>query len=109
MAARAGRVRTVEIDIAVAGSSLHADGYDGRAVMVVDTAREVLVGVTFVGQDVSDRMVQFAPGPSGAASRHDPDYMVDRLKAARTNEAGAFTVRGKKPMPILASSRANKS
>ena len=36
-----------------------------------------------------DRMVQFAPGPSGAASRHDPDYMVDRLKAARTNEAGA--------------------
>ncbi len=47
-------VRTVEIDIAVAGSSLHADGYDGRAVMVVDTSREVLVGVTFVGQDVSE-------------------------------------------------------
>ena len=47
-------VRTVEIDIAVAGSSLHADGYTGRAVMVVDTARDVLVGVTFVGQDVSE-------------------------------------------------------
>ena len=47
-------VRTVDIDIAVAGSSLHADGYAGRAVMVVDTAREVLVGVTFVGQDVAE-------------------------------------------------------
>ncbi|MCW0213026.1 MAG: NAD(P)/FAD-dependent oxidoreductase [Pseudonocardia sp.] len=47
-------VRTVEIDIAVAGSSLHADGYSGAAVMVVDTTREVLVGVTFVGQDVSE-------------------------------------------------------
>nr|WP_243653498.1 NAD(P)/FAD-dependent oxidoreductase [Pseudonocardia endophytica] len=46
--------RTVEIDIAVAGSSLHADGYAGRAVMVVDTDRDVLVGVTFVGQDVSE-------------------------------------------------------
>jgi dihydrolipoamide dehydrogenase len=47
-------VRTVEIDIAVAGSSLHADGYDGAAVLVVDTAREVPVGATFVGQDVSE-------------------------------------------------------
>ena len=47
-------VREVAIDIAVAGSSLQADGYDGSAVMVVDTAREVLVGVTFVGQDVSE-------------------------------------------------------
>ncbi|MDQ4118103.1 MAG: NAD(P)/FAD-dependent oxidoreductase [Actinomycetota bacterium] len=46
--------RSVELDIAVAGSSLHADGYAGRAVMVVDTDREVLVGVTFVGQDVSE-------------------------------------------------------
>ncbi len=47
-------VRTVEIDIAVAGSSLHADGYAGRAVMVVDSGRDVLVGVTFVGQDVAE-------------------------------------------------------
>jgi dihydrolipoamide dehydrogenase len=47
-------VRTVEIPIAVAGSSLHADGYDGAAVLVVDTAREVPVGATFVGQDVSE-------------------------------------------------------
>ncbi|WP_431878388.1 dihydrolipoyl dehydrogenase family protein [Amycolatopsis sacchari] len=46
--------RVVDIDIAVAGSSLHADGYTGKARMVVDTEREVLVGVTFVGQDVSD-------------------------------------------------------
>jgi pyruvate/2-oxoglutarate dehydrogenase complex dihydrolipoamide dehydrogenase (E3) component len=46
--------RVVDIDIAVAGSSLHADGYAGKARIVVDTEREVLVGVTFVGQDVAD-------------------------------------------------------
>jgi dihydrolipoamide dehydrogenase len=46
--------KVVDIDIAVAGSALHADGYTGKARMVVDTEREVLVGVTFVGQDVAD-------------------------------------------------------
>jgi pyruvate/2-oxoglutarate dehydrogenase complex dihydrolipoamide dehydrogenase (E3) component len=46
--------REVEIDIAVAGSSLHADGYRGRVRMVVDTRRHVLVGMTFVGQDVAE-------------------------------------------------------
>jgi pyruvate/2-oxoglutarate dehydrogenase complex dihydrolipoamide dehydrogenase (E3) component len=46
--------RVVDIDIAVAGSSLHADGYTGKARMVVDTERNVLLGVTFVGQDVSE-------------------------------------------------------
>lgn len=46
--------RVVDIDIAVAGSSLHADGYTGKARMVVDTERGVLVGVTFVGQDISE-------------------------------------------------------
>jgi lipopolysaccharide export system protein LptC len=35
-----------------------------------------------------DRMVQQGPQASQAASRHDPDYMVDKLNAARTNEAG---------------------
>ncbi len=47
-------VRAVEIDIAVAGSALHSDGYSGRAVMVVDTEREIVVGLTFVGQDVAE-------------------------------------------------------
>lgn len=46
--------RVVDIDIAVAGSSLHADGYQGKARIVVDTERNVLLGVTFVGQDVSE-------------------------------------------------------
>ncbi|RJQ82779.1 NAD(P)/FAD-dependent oxidoreductase [Amycolatopsis panacis] len=46
--------RVVDIDIAVAGSSLHADGYAGKARMVVDTERGVVLGVTFVGQDVSE-------------------------------------------------------
>ncbi|KAA2264316.1 NAD(P)/FAD-dependent oxidoreductase [Solihabitans fulvus] len=47
-------VRVVEIDIAVAGSSLHADGYTGKASMVVDEGRRVLVGLTFVGPDVAE-------------------------------------------------------
>ncbi|MEA5366423.1 NAD(P)/FAD-dependent oxidoreductase [Amycolatopsis sp., V23-08] len=46
--------RVVDIDIAVAGSSLHADGYRGKARIVVDTERNVLLGVTFVGQDVAE-------------------------------------------------------
>lgn len=38
----------------VAGASLHADGYEGRARMIVDEKRKVVVGVTFVGPDVSE-------------------------------------------------------
>ncbi|MFJ9624004.1 dihydrolipoyl dehydrogenase family protein [Streptomyces sp. NPDC101181] len=50
-AERAGhRVRAVDHDLAaVAGSSLYAEGYRGRARMVVDLDREILLGVTFVG------------------------------------------------------------
>lgn len=49
-----GTHRVVDLDLAVAGSSLHADGYQGRVRMVVDAEREVLLGVTFVGQDVAE-------------------------------------------------------
>jgi pyruvate/2-oxoglutarate dehydrogenase complex dihydrolipoamide dehydrogenase (E3) component len=48
--------RVVDIDIDVAGASLHADGYTGKARIVVDTEREVLLGVTFVGQDVAEML-----------------------------------------------------
>ncbi|MDT7581770.1 MAG: hypothetical protein QOK35_3034, partial [Pseudonocardiales bacterium] len=44
----------VDLPIAVAGSSLQADGYDGAVRMVVDRAREVVVGLTFVGQDTAE-------------------------------------------------------
>jgi dihydrolipoamide dehydrogenase len=47
-------VRTVDLDLAVAGSSLHADGYTGWARLVVDESRRVVVGATFVGQDVAE-------------------------------------------------------
>ncbi len=47
-------VRVVALDIAVAGSSLHADGYTGWACLVLDDARGVVVGATFVGQDVAE-------------------------------------------------------
>jgi dihydrolipoamide dehydrogenase len=51
--------RVVDIPIAVAGSSLFADGYTGRAIMVVDSEREVLLGLTFIGPAVGE-MVQSA-------------------------------------------------
>ncbi|NMO92244.1 NAD(P)/FAD-dependent oxidoreductase [Actinomycetospora sp. TBRC 11914] len=48
-------VRAVSYEIGnTAGGSLQADGYDGFATLVVDTEREVIVGATFVGQDVAD-------------------------------------------------------
>jgi pyruvate/2-oxoglutarate dehydrogenase complex dihydrolipoamide dehydrogenase (E3) component len=38
----------------VAGAALHADGYTGTAVALVDPEREVLLGVTFVGPGVGE-------------------------------------------------------
>lgn len=42
------------LDIAVAGSALHADGYEGWAQLVIDEDRKVLVGATFAGPDVAE-------------------------------------------------------
>ncbi|MFD0021263.1 dihydrolipoyl dehydrogenase family protein [Streptomyces sp. NPDC058382] len=49
------RVRAVDHDLgAVAGSGLYADGYRGRARMIVDLDREILLGVTFVGPGIGE-------------------------------------------------------
>ncbi|MFG3556857.1 dihydrolipoyl dehydrogenase family protein [Micromonospora sp. NPDC047557] len=49
------RTRVVDYDLAaVAGSALHADGYQGHARMVVDEDRRVIVGFTLVGPDVAE-------------------------------------------------------
>jgi dihydrolipoamide dehydrogenase len=55
-AAEAGlRVRVVEYEIGdVAGANLFADGYQGRAQMVVDEDRSVIVGMTLVGPGVGE-------------------------------------------------------
>ncbi|QNE46368.1 NAD(P)/FAD-dependent oxidoreductase [Glaciihabitans sp. INWT7] len=48
-------IRVVDYDLgSVAGSAVQADGYEGKARMVVDEKRRVILGVTFVGQDVSE-------------------------------------------------------
>jgi dihydrolipoamide dehydrogenase len=44
----------VDIPLKVAGSSLFADGYEGTAIAVVDTEREVLLGMTFIGPAVAE-------------------------------------------------------
>ncbi|MHB1288720.1 dihydrolipoyl dehydrogenase family protein [Georgenia sp.] len=52
---RGHRVRTLEQDLgALAGTSVHADGYTGWAQLVVDDERDVVLGATFVGQDVAE-------------------------------------------------------
>ena len=49
------RTRVVEYDIGtVAGASLYADGYRGRAQMVVDEDRQVIVGLTLTGPGVGE-------------------------------------------------------
>ncbi|MEU3783109.1 NAD(P)/FAD-dependent oxidoreductase [Streptomyces sp900129855] len=49
------RVRAVDVDMtSVAGAGLYADGYKGRARMVVDLDEEILRGVTFVGPGVGE-------------------------------------------------------
>lgn len=55
-AERAGyRVRVVDQDLAaVSGAYLYGEGYRGRARMVVDLDREVLLGATFVGHGVAE-------------------------------------------------------
>jgi dihydrolipoamide dehydrogenase len=48
-------VRVVSYELGhVAGASLQGDGYTGRAALVVDEARRVIVGATFVGPEVAD-------------------------------------------------------
>ncbi|MBT1003581.1 NAD(P)/FAD-dependent oxidoreductase [Paenarthrobacter sp. DKR-5] len=44
----------LSLEIAVAGSSLHADNYKGWAQLVVDEDRRVIVGATFAGPDVAE-------------------------------------------------------
>lgn len=56
-AERAGhRIRVIDVDLGaqVIGASLFADGYSGRARMVVDEENGVLLGVTFVGPGVEE-------------------------------------------------------
>ena len=50
------RVHVVDVGIGevVVGAKLYADGYTGRARMVVDLDRGYLLGVTFVGPGISE-------------------------------------------------------
>ncbi|WP_460802624.1 dihydrolipoyl dehydrogenase family protein [Microbacterium sp. GXF6406] len=48
-------VRVIDQDLgAIAGASLYADGYAGRARIVVDAERDVVLGATFVGPGVAE-------------------------------------------------------
>ena len=48
-------VRVADYDLGhVAGASLHADDYRGRARLVIDDSRDVVIGFTVVGDDVAE-------------------------------------------------------
>jgi dihydrolipoamide dehydrogenase len=47
------RIADVAMESA-SGSGILADGYEGRARLVVDVERGVVLGATFVGQDVAE-------------------------------------------------------
>ncbi|MBJ8344119.1 NAD(P)/FAD-dependent oxidoreductase [Antrihabitans sp. YC2-6] len=47
-------VETVELDIAVAGSALARDDFDGHAKLVIDRATDLLLGATFAGPGVGE-------------------------------------------------------
>jgi pyruvate/2-oxoglutarate dehydrogenase complex dihydrolipoamide dehydrogenase (E3) component len=50
-------VRTAEYDMSwVAGASVYDDAYVGRAKMVIDDERDVVLGVTFAGYDVGEML-----------------------------------------------------
>ena len=55
-AAKAGlRVRSVEYNLgSVAGAALHADGYAGRAGLLINEETNTVVGFTAVGPDVAE-------------------------------------------------------
>lgn len=57
-ARKAGRsIRTSEYDMAgVAGASVYADAYVGRAKLVIDDETDVPIGATFVGFDVGEML-----------------------------------------------------
>ncbi|WP_280445966.1 dihydrolipoyl dehydrogenase family protein [Nocardia brasiliensis] len=49
-------VETVELDIAVAGSSLARNDFAGHAKLVIDPATDTLLGATFVGPEVGEQL-----------------------------------------------------
>lgn len=69
-------VRVVDYDIGnVAGATLYADGYEGCARMVVDNARNIVVGVTLVGPAVGEMIHAATIAVAGAVP-------IDRLRHA---------------------------
>jgi dihydrolipoamide dehydrogenase len=49
------RTRLVSYNLGhVSGAALHADGYTGRAALLVDLDRNILLGATFAGPDVAE-------------------------------------------------------
>lgn len=96
------RIQTVEYDLGnVAGASLHADGYTGRAKIVIDEDRGVIVGATFVGQDVAELLhsatIAIVGGPDRSLVACRPVLPYDQrslVAAARNIRSGLNLMKG---------------
>lgn len=65
------RVRAVEYDIGrISGASIVADDYEGRAKIVVDEDRRIIVGATLLGQDVGELLHPFTVAVVGEVQIH---------------------------------------
>ncbi|MET7931912.1 NAD(P)/FAD-dependent oxidoreductase, partial [Streptomyces sp. NPDC005349] len=78
------RVRAVDYDIAsVAGAGLYGDGYRGRARMIVDLDREILLGVTFVGPGVGELVHSATVAVAGEGARSAAAWRPRRFRGWR--------------------------
>lgn len=60
------RVRAIEYDIRkISGASIVADDYEGKAKIVVDEDRRLIVGATLLGQDVGELLHAFTIAVAG--------------------------------------------
>jgi dihydrolipoamide dehydrogenase len=60
------RIRAVEYELShITGAGIVADGYQGRAKIIVDEDRHVLVGATLLGQDVGEMIHSFTVAVAG--------------------------------------------
>jgi hypothetical protein len=79
------------------GRPLQADGYDGAARLVVENGRDVLVGATFVGQDVAE-MLHAGHDRAGRGGAAGP--AVARGPGLPHDQRGVAAAAGGRPAPM---------
>ena len=97
-------VRVLDYDIGkVAGAGLYADDYEGCARMVVDNARNVVVGMTLVGPAVGEMIHAATIAVAGEVPIDRLWHAVPAFPVNQRSLAGLTrSVRGRTDLPNLA-------